>query len=391
MRRLQALLERRRRKVIGLISGTSADGIDACLVQIDRSGQKLKIKELGFKTYPFPEGLKKRILQISDPGFQNLDEVLRMNMVLGEYFSKAALSLIKRLGYKTKQIDLIGSHGQTIRHLPKEVIRFKKRVKATLQIGEPSIIAQRSGIITVGDFRTADVASGGEGAPLAPLGHFYLFNSKAYSQLILNLGGIANFTVLPKNCSISDVWGFDTGPCNVILDNLSGKLFKKRFDQNGRIASSGKVNDNLLKKLKKHKFFRSPPPKSTGREDFDEKFVKKILDSKTFPEDMIATASELVVWSIWDGYQRFVKPHHEIERMILCGGGAHNKYLLKRLSDLFYPVKVITSHGAGYNPDFVEAMIFALLANQAIDQVPGSLKKVTGAQKDAILGKICLP
>ncbi len=391
MRKLQALLNRRRRKVIGLMSGTSADGIDACLMQIDRIGQKLKIKELGFKTYPFTENLKKRILKISDPGFQNLDEVLRMNMVMGEYFAQAALSLIKRLGYKTKQIDLIGSHGQTVRHLPHKVLRFKKKVRATLQIGEPSIIAQRSGIITVGDFRTADMASGGEGAPLSPLGHFFLFNNKICSQMVLNLGGIANFTILPKNCKLKDVWGFDTGPGNVILDNLTRKLFKKRFDQNGRIASSGKVNDNLLKKLKKHNYFRLSPPKSTGKEDFGEKFVKKILDSKISPEDMIATASELVVWSIWDAYQRFIKPHHKIERMILCGGGAHNKYLLKRLSDLFYPVKVITSDGVGYNPDFVEAMIFALLANQTIDQVPGSLKKVTGAQKDAILGKICLP
>lgn len=391
MRKLQALLKKRRRKVIGLMSGTSADGIDACLVQIDHIRQKLKIRELGFKTYPFAEDLKKKIIQISDPGSQNLDEVLRMNMVMGEYFAKAALSLIKRSGYKTRQIDLIGSHGQTIRHLPKKVIRFKNRVKATLQIGEPSIIAQRSSIITVGDFRTADIASGGEGAPLSPLGHFYLFNSKSFSQIVLNLGGMANITILPKSCKLKDVWGFDTGPGNVILDNLTRKLFKKRFDPNGRIAFSGKVDTNLMKKLKKHRFFRLSPPKSTGKEDFDEKFIKKILDSKNSPENMIATVSELVVWSIRDAYRRFVKPHHKIERMILCGGGAHNKFLLKRLSDLFYPIKVITSDEVGYDSDSVEAMIFALLANQTIDQVPGNLKKVTGAQKDVILGKICLP
>ena len=391
MKKLQALLNKKKRKVIGLMSGTSADGIDACLVQIERTGSKLKIKELGFKTYPFDENLKKRILQISDPGFQNLDEALRMNMVMGEFFASAVLSLLKKSGYEAKQIDLIGTHGQTIRHLPQEVIRFKKKIKTTFQIGEPSVIAQRTGVITVGDFRISDVASGGQGAPLAPSGHFFLFNEKTYSQMVLNLGGIANFTILPENYKLKDVWGFDTGPCNVLLDNLTRRLFKKKFDKNGKIASRGKVNNSLLKRLKGHKYFRLSPPKSTGREDFDEIFTKEILDSKITPEDMVATASELIVWSIMDAYRRYVRPRHNIKQMIVCGGGAHNEYLIHRLAELFYPAEVITSDRVGYNPDAVEAIVFALLANQTIDQVQGSLKKVTGANKDVILGKICLP
>jgi anhydro-N-acetylmuramic acid kinase len=391
MNKLQNLLKKKKRKVMGLISGTSADGIDVCLMQIDRIGLKLKVKELDFKTYPFAEDLKKRILQISDPCFQNLDEALRMNMVLGEYFARAALSLLRELGYKPEQIDLIGSHGQTIRHLPREVLRFKKRVKATYQIGEASVIARRTGVVTVGDFRTSDLASGGEGAPLAPLGHFFLFNSKIHSQLVLNLGGIANFTILPKNCELKDVWGFDTGPCNVLMDSLTRGLFKKKFDQDGKIASRGKVNDNLLKKLKRHRYFRSSPPKSTGREDFNEIFLKIILKSNIPPEDKMATSSELVVWSIWEAYRMFVKIHHKINRLIVCGGGAHNKYLLKKISEQFSPIEVIVSDKLGYNPDSVEALIFALLANQTIDELPGSLKKVTGAHKDTILGKICLP
>ena len=391
MRKLQNLLKKRKRKVIGLMSGTSADGIDACLVQIDGTGLKLKIKELGFKTYAFADDLRKRILQISDPGFQNLDEALRMNMVMGEFFASAALSLLRGSGFKAKQIDLIGTHGQTIRHLPQEVIRFKKKVKATFQIGEPSVIAQRTGIVTVGDFRTSDLASGGQGAPLAPLGHFFLFNTKAFSQMILNLGGIANFTILPENCGLKDVWGFDTGPCNMLLDNLTRRLFKKEFDTNGKIASRGRINNGLLKRLKGHKYFRLSPPKSTGREDFGEMFIKMILKSKISPQDMITTSSELVIWSIIDAYRRYVKSRHNIKQMIVCGGGAHNKFLLQRLNELFYPAEVITSDRMGYNPDAVEAIVFALLANQTIDQVPGSLKKVTGANKDVILGKICLP
>jgi anhydro-N-acetylmuramic acid kinase len=391
MSKLQNILKKNKRKVIGLMSGTSADGIDACLVQIEHTGSKLKIKELGFKTYTFTYDLRNRILQMSDPGFQNLDEALRMNMVMGEFFASAALSLLKKSRYEAKQIDLIGTHGQTIRHLPQEVIRFKKKVKTTFQIGEPSVIAQRTGIVTVGDFRISDVVSGGQGAPLAPLGHFFLFNDKTSSQMVLNLGGIANFTILPENCKLKDVRGFDTGPCNVLLDNLTRRLFKKKFDRNGKIASHGEINNSLLKRLKGHKYFKLSPPKSTGREDFDEIFTKRILDSKITPEDMVASASELIVWSITDAYRRYVKPRHNIKQMIVCGGGAHNKYLIRRLAELFYPVEVITSDRVGYNPDFVEVIIFALLANQTIDQVPGSLKKVTGANKDTILGKTCLP
>jgi len=391
MKRLERLLKKKKRKVVGLLSGTSADGIDACLVEIDHSRPKLKIKELGFKTYPFPEIVRKKILRVSAPAFQNLDEVLRLNMAMGEYFASAALSLIKDAGYDAQQVDLIGSHGQTIRHLPQEVLRLKKKVRATFQMGELSVIAQRTSLVTVGDFRTPDMASGGQGAPLAPLGHFLLFSNKSFSQVILNLGGIANFTILPKNCKLKDVWGFDTGPCNVILDTLARRLFRKKYDRDGKIASSGKVSQNLLKKLKRHKYFRLFPPKSTGREDFDEIFIKRIAESKLSPQDLVATASELIVWSIWNAYRRYVEPHYKIEELIISGGGVHNKHLLQRLSELFYPVEIITSDKAGYDPDAVEAIVFALLADQTINEAPGGLKKVTGASKDAILGKICLP
>lgn len=388
---LQYLLTKKKRKIIGLISGTSADGIDACLVEIDSSRPDLKIKELGFETWPYPDPLRKKILQVSDPAFQNLDETIRLNMVVGEYLAEAARSLMSKLDYNSDQIDLISSHGQTIRHLPGAVLRFKKKVKATLQIGELSVIAQRTGVVTVGDFRTSDMARGGEGAPLAPRGHFLLFNKKSFSQIILNLGGIANFTILPKDCKLENVWGFDTGPCNVILDTLTVTLFGKKFDRHGKIASSGRANQNLLKRLKEHKFFGLTPPKSTGREDFDQVFIKKILDSGLLPEDMIATASELIVWSIWDAYRRYVQPHHDIKQVMVCGGGVHNRHLLKRLRELLCPVEVITSDGVGYDPDAVEAIVFALLANQTINGLPGSVKKVTGSTKDTILGKICLP
>lgn len=389
--RLHHLLRKKKRKVIGLMSGTSADGIDASLVEIDTSGPHPRIEELGFETRPYPDLLRKKILEASNPAFQNLDEVLRLNMVVGEYFAEAALSMIKKSGYKVDQIDLVGSHGQTVRHLPGEVLRFKKRVRATLQIGEPAVIARRTGIVTVGDFRISDMASGGEGAPLAPLGHFFLFNKRNSSQMILNLGGIANVTVLPANCKFKDVQGFDTGPCNVILDPLTRILFRKRFDPDGKIASSGRVSQELLRNLKRHKYFKMIPPKSTGREDFDEIFIRKILDSDLSKEDVIATASELIVWSIWDAYRRYVQPNQKIKQLIATGGGVHNKHLLQRLSQLFYPVHVITSDKVGYNPDAVESIVFAILAHRTLNGLPGSLERVTGSAENAVLGKICLP
>jgi anhydro-N-acetylmuramic acid kinase len=395
MDRLYNLVKKKNRLVIGLMSGTSADGIDACLVKIDNTKKNLKARPLGCKTYKFPQRLQRRIIQISDPSYQNLDEVLRLSMVLGEYFAHAVFSVAKAFGYETSEIDLIGSHGQTVRHLPDWEKRFDKKVRATFQIGEPSVIASKTGKVTVGDFRGSDMAREGQGAPLTPYVHFLLFGDKRISRLVVNIGGIANVTVLHKLAKVDDIFAFDTGPGNMIVDSLAKKFYGKNFDKDGKIASSGKVKFELLNKLKKNKYFGKKPPKSCGRENFGEEFVRKILNRakklRLQPEDIITTPSELSVWSLFDAYEKFVKPKIKLHQVLLSGGGVHNRYFLKRLKLLFDPIKVISVQELGVDPDFLEAISFAILANQTIEGKPASFKKTTGAKKPGVLGKICLP
>ncbi len=377
------------------MSGSSADGIDACLVKINNSRRNLKVRPLGCKTYKFSQELREKIIQVCEPGCQNLDEVLRLNMALGEYFVQAVFKVARAFGYDMTKIDLIGSHGHTVRHLPDWKKRFGRKVRATFQMGEPSVIASRTGVITVGDFRQGDLARGGLGAPLVPYVHHLLFQDKRVSRLVVNIGGIANVTFLPKRGKGSEILAFDTGPGNMIVDNLAKKLCGMNFDRGGRIASSGKVNFDLLNGLKRNKFFSLKPPKSCGRENFGEEFVGKILSRarglsmKT--EDVIATASELVVWSIFAAYERFVRPRAKLNQVLLCGGGVHNRYFLKGLRWLFDPIEVVNVREVGVDPDFLEAISFAILANQTIQEKPVSFKTTTGVEKPGVLGKICLP
>ena len=394
MNKLASIIKKKKLNVIGLLSGTSADGIDACLVEISGFDKRIRLKQLAFKTYPFSKDVQKKILEVSDPTYENLDEILRLDMALGRHFARSAINLVKDLGYDMKKIDLIGSHGQTIRHLSDPFFCLGKKIKATYQIGDPSVIALKTGVITVGDFRRSDIASGGEGAPLSPFAHFLLFNKLNTPQAVLNLGGIANLTILPGTQKIKDVWGFDTGPANMIVDFLVKKYFKKKFDKDGRIAFSGKVEGRILAFLKKDSYFNKRPPKSTGREKFGEEYIKRIerLGKKSHlkPEDLVTTASELVVQTIWESFLRFVKTKQKIQRLIITGGGAHNRYFTLRLKQLFEPIEVVTSKVFGYNPDSVEALVFALLAYLAIKGKPGNIKRVTGAKKESVLGKICL-
>jgi anhydro-N-acetylmuramic acid kinase len=392
---LYSLVEKKSRLVVGLMSGTSADGIDACLVRIENTKRNLKAKPLGCKTYKFPQELQQKIIQLSDPTHQNLDDVLRLNMILGEYFAKAVFSVTKAFGCEMTEIDLIGSHGQTVRHLPDREKKSGRKIRATLQIGEPSVIASKTGVITVGDFRRGDMARGGQGAPLTPYVHFLLFGDKRISRMVVNIGGIANVTVLPKQGKADDIFAFDSGPGNMIVDNLTKKLFNRNFDKHGKIASSGKVNFELLNRSKEDKYFSKKPPKSCGRENFGEEFANRILNwGRKFrlnPEDIIGTASELSVWSIFDAYEKFVKPKIKLNQILLCGGGVHNKYFLKRLKLSFQSIEVISVQELGVDPDFLEAIAFAILANQTIEGKPVSFKKTTGAKKSGVLGKICLP
>jgi len=393
MIKLTSLIKKKKLKVIGLLSGTSADGVDACLAQISGDVDKIRLKQLAFKTYPFAKDIQKKILKLSNPNYRDLDEILRLDMALGKYFARSAIKMVKDFGYHMKNVDLIGSHGQTIRHLPEPFCTLGEKVKSTYQIGDPSVIAATTGVTTVGDFRRSDMASGGEGAPLSPLAHFCLFNMQNTPQGVLNLGGVANLTILPGTNKPDDVWGFDTGPANMVVDFLVRKYFGKKFDENGKIAFSGKIDEKLLTILKKNEYFKRKPPKSTGREIFGEEFMRKIIEhqkkNQIRPEDLVTTASELVVQTIGESFFKFVKLKKKLKRLIITGGGAHNRYFTFGLSQLFRPTKVTTSEVLGFDPDSVEALVFALLAYLTIRGTPGNIKGVTGAKKKVVLGKVC--
>ncbi|MCJ7508164.1 MAG: anhydro-N-acetylmuramic acid kinase, partial [candidate division Zixibacteria bacterium] len=245
--------------------------------------------------------------------------------------------------------------------------------------------------VTVGDFRPADMAVGGEGAPLCPLAHFHLFKHRDFARAVLNIGGIANITIIPKKSKMKDVFAFDTGPGNVLIDTLVNKLYNKEYDKNGEIALRGKVNPDLLRKLKKNSYFKKKPPKSTRKKDFEEN-LRYILGAKRIlKQDVIATVTELTCWSIFDAYKKWIGPKTKIDQLVVCGGGSHNRYIMKRLSMLFHPINVLSSEKLGYNPDQIEAVCFAILAYLTVRNKTGNLKRVTGAKKEIRLGKICLP
>ena len=393
MKTLQRLQHKNTKVVAGLMSGTSLDGVDAALVRISGSGVSAKMKLLTFDTYRFPKGFRELVLKNSLPGAGSVDIIARLNILYAHFFADAVKRIARKARVRVSRIDLIGSHGQTVHHLPKPQKMFGKTVRATLQIGDPSTIAQLTGIPTVGDFRTADMAVGGQGAPLAPYFDFVLCRSKTKNRILLNLGGIANFTVLPKNCSARAVTAFDTGPANMIIDALAWKFYGKKYDAGGTLALRGRVIPSLFTWMMSHPFFKRTPPKSTGREEFGAEFVKTLLRrAKGIKKaDILATATELTAYSVYDQYRRFVARTMKVDELLVSGGGSYNRAMMGSLRQHFAPASVKTVEDIGISSDAKEAMIFALLANETIAENSSNIPSVTGASKHVVLGKICLP
>jgi anhydro-N-acetylmuramic acid kinase len=393
---LSSLLDKKERRIVGLMSGTSADGIDAAIIELrQKEEEAVSVSLLAFDTISFPVGLRDRILEISDPEHGRVDDICRMHFVLGELFAEAAGAVSAAAGYSMADLDLIGSHGQTIHHLPDRVELFGVKTGATLQIGDPSVIAQRTGIVTVGDFRTADIARGGQGAPLVPYVDYLLFKHTEKARGLLNIGGIANMTVLPPDAGPKDVTAFDTGPGNMVIDTVSETLTDQSIDYGGEGARRGTVSDVLVKDMLDRPFFNLSPPKSTGRELFGRSYADCLLregrKNKMSADDLLATATEITVRSIHESYHRFVEPVTKLDELIVSGGGAKNTYLFECLAARMAPVKVMISDDYGLSSDAKEAVAFAILANQTIMGRPGNMPGATGADRMAILGKICLP
>lgn len=393
MKTLERLFRKKKKLVVGLMSGTSADGMDAALVEITGAGAATTVRQIAFRTFPYPAGYTRFLLTHSDAATARLDEIARLNVLVAE-FSADAVARIARAGKRRlADVDLIGSHGQTIQHLPAPVRRFGKTVRATLQIGDPSVIAKRTGVVTVGGFRTGDVAVGGSGAPLVPLFDYLTLRSARASRGVLNLGGIANITILPKNCGAADVVAFDTGPGNMLIDALMARWYRRPFDRDARIASRGRILPDLMRTMLRHPYFALRPPKSTGREAFGREFLAAIIAAaRSAPkEDVVATVTEFTPLSVYQQYLAFVRRRRPIDELFVSGGGVHNPAIMEALQDYFHPIPVRTTAEAGISPDAKEAVCFALLANETIAGHPGNVPGATGAARQTVLGTIALP
>ena len=392
MSSLSQLISKKSRLVVGLMSGTSVDCIDAALISITGSGTSTKFKQLAFVSHPYPKGFREYVLKNSLPGTGSVDTISTLNILIAQFFADAVKAVARKARIPLAKIDVIGSHGQTIHHLPTARRLFGKNVRSTLQIGDPSTISKLTGIVTVGDFRTGDMALGGQGAPLVPYFDFLAFRSSKRSRALLNVGGIANITLLSKKCSVLDVLAFDTGPGNMIIDALMKKLYRKEFDENGVVASRGRILTDVIRFMLAHPYLKQAPPKSTGREVFGKMFVDEILRRTrgARKQDIIATVTEFTPLTIYQQYGHFLRKRCRLDELIVSGGGAHNGYIMDALRRYFAPAKIMTSDELGISSDSKEAVRFAILANETISGNPSNVPGVTGARTPTILGKICL-
>jgi anhydro-N-acetylmuramic acid kinase len=382
--RLLALRMVSPRRVVGLISGTSADGIDAALVEIDGAGDTTRARLLGFQTRPFDPALRARILALGDA---RADELLRCHYWLGEEFAEAALEVMGEARRDGLPVHLVGSHGQTARHHPRAGSPDGRA--ATLQLAEPAIIAERTGLPVVADFRPRDIAAGGEGAPLVPLVDWLLFRRAGATRACLNMGGIANVTVVTER--LDTVRAFDLGPANMPLDLVVHAWTggAETFDRNGTRAATGRVDPGLVAELLRHPFFDLSPPKSTGREAFGDVFVRPLLGRYVGREaDLLASLTRFVAESVATGIRRWVR--EPVAEVLVSGGGARNGTLMAALGAALAPVPVRSLAEVGLDPDAKEAVAFAVLANETLFGRPGNLPGATGAAGPRILGKLVL-
>jgi anhydro-N-acetylmuramic acid kinase len=347
--------------VAGLISGTSVDGIDVAIVDIDEG-----IQVVATKTVPYPAEVREAILSVSNTTTHTAS-IARLNFLLGELFAEA----LKKTGVPLETIELIGSHGQTIFHEGQPVEFLGRQIASTMQIGEAAVIAQRTGIETIADFRTSDMAAGGNGAPLVPFLDYQLFKHPERARIALNIGGIANITVIPANARLENVIAFDTGPGNMVMDALCPP-----FDRDGEGARGGRIDEALLAQLVDDPYYHRPPPKSCGREQYGAEFLRSTgID--------LATATEFTVRTI----AASITQYPETADVIVSGGGAHNRYMMERLQAVLRP-RLTTSAEFGIDVDAKEAILFAVLAYQTYHRRPGNIPSATGARKPAILGKV---
>jgi anhydro-N-acetylmuramic acid kinase len=389
---IEAIASKPERLVIGIMSGPSADGVDAALVRVRGSGESLSWRLLRHETLLYAPKVRQLILRCAEPGGGDSASLCRLNVLLGELFARAALHLANQAGIDLRTVDLIGAHGQTVQHLPAPVTITNIAVRGSLQLGEPAVIAERTGRTTVANFRARDLAAGGQGSPLVSYVDYLLFRNRARGRLVINIGGVASLTAIPASAGPEGVIGFDTGPGNMIIDGLVARLSggREAFDHDGRYARRGSVRPALLGRLLEHPYLKSAPPKSCGREEFGRLFLEPILQENTgLPgDDLIATATRFTAESIAIACRRFVMPNNVYEEAIVSGGGARNGFLMEQLRDAIPELSIKLSDEYGLPAAAKEAVAFAILASETILGVPDNLPAATGAARPAILGTI---
>ena len=376
--------------VAGVMSGTSADGINVALVQLSGQPRHLKLKLLGHAEYPYPDQVRRTVLSYMNAKSVSVADLARMNFLLAELYAEAVDRTRKRF---RKKLDLVGCHGQTLYHQGSRSNFLGREVATTWQTGDGSVLAQRLSVPVVSDFRPADMAAGGKGAPLVPFLDYLLYRDKRIGRIVQNIGGIGNLSAIPANAPASKVRAFDTGPGNMVIDAMTERLFRKPFDKDGRIAAEGKVLEHVLASILREPFFHQPPPKTAGREEFGADFVPEFLRrcAGAAPADVVATATALTVRSIAEALQRFViRRRQDYSEFVVSGGGAKNPTLLNMLSAELDPLglKLRTSDEFGIPSAAKEAVAFALLAYQTWNRLPSNVPSATGAAKPAILGKV---
>jgi len=375
-------------RAVGLMSGTSCDGIDAALVDVTDSG----IKMLAFDCCPYTRLMREALLKLCSPETCRIDDLCHLNFALGELLAAAVVKVAMLAKVELESIDVVGSHGHTVWHIPRGRRFGRRNIRSTLQIGEPCIIAERTGIMPVADFRPRDIAAGGQGAPLVPYVDYRLFRDEHVARAMLNIGGIANVTYLRPAGRPEDIVAFDTGPGNMIIDRLAeivsdGEL---ECDLDGALAAAGTVNQRLLATYMRHDYFKRKPPKSTGREAFGRDFAGRFLSAararKLGDAGLMATATALTAWSVADAFRRHLPG--PVDEVIVSGGGALNPTLMGMLAKQLAPARVLSSAEIGLDPNAKEALAFAILAVETAHSRPNNAPAATGARRAVVLGKV---
>lgn len=381
-------------RIIGLMSGTSADGIDAALVEITGQGRRTQVRLLRFLCVPYTPEMRAAVLRLCDPKTAVVADLCALHAALGERFAEAARRVAEAADLSLRDVDAIASHGQTIWHQPTPYPIGDTQARGTLQIGSPAVIAAQTGCTVVSDFRSADMALGGQGAPLIPYADWALLTSDVEARAVQNIGGIANVTYLPKNAEREAVLAFDTGPGNMILDALVRRFTggAQAFDRDGARAAQGEVSSRLLNHLLEHPFYALPPPKSTGREMFGEAYADAVLVHarrlRLPAVNLLATVTALTAESIARAYRDFLAPRGGVQTVIVGGGGSHNKTLMRMLAERLAPARLTTHAEFGIPDDAKEALAFALLGYETLHHRPSNIPSATGASRPAVLGSI---